>query len=736
LKLDEVVVTGTSGRTTKMRSSVSISTIESDAITNSNAASSAELLRSIPGIRAEASGGQSNANVGIRGLPISAGGARYVQFQEDGLPVLMFGDIAFATPDTWLRASGAIDRLEVVRGGTASTLTTGAPGGIINFINKTGLEEGGYYALTLGIGSSQFRNEFGYGGRINDKTRFYVGGFYRTGDGGRPGAANTENGGQINGNITRELDNGYIRFSFKHLDDHTPTYLPTPVRYVNGQIQTIPGLDPRRTAFYNAGWPLDSTLTGTNGRALSNIRDGLSAKTDAIGVEADIDLGNGLRFQEKFRWSKNSGRFIGVFPGDDVSAAPAGTTVATGPGAGAAFAGNKFTAVVFNTEVNNANLVVNDAKLSKTFNLAGGSKFTTTGGLFTSIQRVNLTWNFNQYSLSAVESGAQVLNVPGLVNGSPAFGGCCMNYQDSTYRTMSPYAILGYENGPWNLDASIRSDKNSASGDYYQTIGPGGTSGTAYALNKPQIIDYKFGKTSFSTGANYRANSNLAFFGRYSEGAAYLADRITFFNNPNLVNGGSSVIPTNDVKQFEGGAKWRSGNFSGFATVFLAKTDEINVDVTTSPIKVTRTKYDSKGIELEGAWRSGSFAINGGVTLTNASIIDSTNAALVGTTPKRQARLVYQLMPTYRWEKAMIGASIIGTTASKDDSPAGPVTVTLPAFFTVNAFANYQVTPTSQIGIGINNLFDVTGYTESNDGRGAARSITGRTIRATYKLTF
>ncbi|WP_163360909.1 TonB-dependent receptor plug domain-containing protein, partial [Escherichia coli] len=87
-----------------------------------------------PGIRAEASGGESNANVAVRGIPVSAGGARYIQFQEDGLPVLQFGDIAFATPDTWMRADAAFDRLEVVRGGSASTLATGAPGGIINFI--------------------------------------------------------------------------------------------------------------------------------------------------------------------------------------------------------------------------------------------------------------------------------------------------------------------------------------------------------------------------------------------------------------------------------------------------------------------------------------------------------------------------------------------------------------------------------------------------------------------------
>lgn len=736
LQLDRIVVTGTSARTSKMKTSVSISTLDGESISNSNAVSAAEVLRQIPGIRSESSGGESNANVGVRGIPISAGGARYLQFQEDGMPVLMFGDIAFATPDTWLRADGSLDRLEVVRGGSASTLTTGSPGGIINFITRDGREPGGFVALTKGLDFSQTRTEFGFGNKLTDKTRFYVGGFYRTGDGGRPGAAGTEDGGQIRMNLTHTLDNGFVRVGFKHLDDHTPTFMPTPVRFSNGKIEEIAGLDPRRTAFYNAGWPLDNTLTSNNGRAVSNIRDGLSAKSDVFSAEFDLDAGGGYRLNNKFRWSKNSGRFVGIFPGDDVAAAPAGTTVATGANAGLPYTGNKFTAVIFNTDVQDVGLTANDLKLSKAFDLGGGAKITGTGGLFTSMQRVKLTWNFNQYSLSAAESGAQVLNVPGVVNGSPGFGGCCMNTQDSKYRTTAPYAVLAYEAGPLNLDASIRQDRNSATGQYYQTIGPGGVAGVSYDLSQPQLIDYDFKRTSFSFGGNYAIDRDLSVFARYSDGASYLADRITFFNNPDLVNGTSSVIPKNEVKQVEGGVKWRSGGLSVFGTLFFAKTDEINVDLTTTPIRVTRTKYDAKGLELEAAYRVGGFSLAGGATLTDATVKDSTNAAIVGKTPKRQAKVVYQLSPTYAFGDATVGATIIGTTSSKDDSPAGPVSVTLPGFVAVNAFANYQLTPSVLVAVGVNNLFDTIGYTESNDGRGAARSINGRTVKATLKYTF
>lgn len=742
LQLDRIVVTGATGKVTKMRSSVSLSSLEGDSLVTNTAASATEILRSIPGLRSESSGGESNANVGVRGIPISAGGARYIQFQEDGLPVLQFGDIAFATPDTWIRADASLDRLEVLRGGSASTLATGAPGGIINFVSKTGLEQGGSLALTKGLGYDETRVDLGYGGRLAPKTRFWVGGFYHAGDGGRPGASGAEGGGQIRGNITQELANGFIRLSFKHLDDRTPTFLPTPVKYVGSKITEIAGLDPRKAAFNNAGWPLDKTLVSNNTVATSNIRDGLSAKTDAIGSELDLDLGAGLRLTNNFKWSKNSGRFIGIFPGSDVAPAPTGTTVATGAGAGSAYGGSTFQAVSFNTKVDDASLLADDLKLSKTFDLGAGSKLTTTGGLYTSVQNLNITWNFNQYALSAVADHAQLLNVPGTgnANGVSAFGGCCSNTQDSKYKTTAAYLSLGYEAGPLTVDASLRRDNNSASGVYYQSIAnpaAGAAYDRQYDLARPNVIDYSFINNAYSVGANYQLGKDLALFARSSKGAAFNADRITFFNAPALVNGASSKIPVNEVVQWEGGAKWRQGGLSLFATLFFAKTDEINVDPTTTPVRVTTNQYDSKGLELETAYRMGSFALQGGLTFTDAKITTSSNAALVGKTPKRQARIVYQLAPSMAIGDAInVGASIVGTGGSKDDGPTGPLSIDLPGYVAINAFASYQLTPATTLALAVNNLSNVIGYTESNDGRGAARSINGRTAKVMLKVAF
>lgn len=290
LSLDRVVVTGTAQGASKMKQSVSISSLEADQISNSGAASAAEILRSVPGVHTENSGGEGNANVTVRGVPISAGGSRYVQFQEDGLPVLLFGDVAFGTPDQFLRADANVDHLEVIRGGSASTLASNSPGGIINFISKTGDAAGGAVGLTYGVsGGAQRRLDFDYGGKLGAKTSFHIGGFNRVGEGDRPTGFNAASGGQIKANITQQLDNGYIRLSLKALDDRTPTFLPVPViTDSNGNIHQAPGINPL-TAFFISPSAGPDPVYGANGPTTTNPRDGLHVVSNAIGAEAQFN---------------------------------------------------------------------------------------------------------------------------------------------------------------------------------------------------------------------------------------------------------------------------------------------------------------------------------------------------------------------------------------------------------------------------------------------------------------
>ncbi len=735
LQLDKIVVTGTSTAVSKMKQSVSVSTLGAEAMEQVGATNAAELLRSIPGVRSESSGGESNANLTVRGLPISAGGARYVQFQQDGLPVIQFGDIAFATPDTWVRIDNSLARLEVVRGGSSSTSATNAPGGIINFISNTGEETGGSLGISKGIDYDQTRYDFGYGGSLGDKTRYYIGGFYRNGEGARNGGVSIEQGGQLSGNVTQSFRDGFVRLSFKMLDDHAPTLLPVPVKFnTDGSISTLPGIDPRRSSSYSPYLPQDLTLTRNNGRIASNINDGLTAKTTAFGLEAEFNLGEGFKLSEKFRNAKNTGRFIGIFPGDDPSAAPAGTTYATGPNRGQAYRGNAFSAVVFNTSLDNLGLIANDIKISKDLALADGAKLTATGGIYASTQNVGVTWNFNQYLLQATGDKPALLS--SAANGTAAFGGCCSNFMDASYRTNSPYVSLAMEQGALNIDASVRRDNQKATGIFNQSFYLAANAGVRYDDKLANNIDYDVKYTSYSLGGNYRITKDVAAFLRYSDGVSFNADRIAFFNDARLTNGSNSQTPINKVKQTEGGVKWRDQGLSAFVTLFQAKTDETNVDLTKNPIQPTANSYDAKGIEIEGGARLGDLKFTGGFTYTDAKITASGNKALIGTKPNRQADVVYQFGAVYDVAQLALGANVAGTTDAKDNGPKGANTIKLDGFAVVNAFANYRFNDKVSMQLGVNNLFDKLGFTESNDGRGAARAVNGRTSKISLKYLF
>ncbi|NJO56730.1 MAG: TonB-dependent receptor plug domain-containing protein, partial [Rhodospirillales bacterium] len=148
---EEIIVTAVARGQNRIESSVSVSTIGADTITKLAAPSAADLIRQIPGIRSEASGGEGNANIAVRGIPVSTGGARYIQLQEDGLPILEFGDIIFGNADNFLRADRSVARVEAVRGGSASTFASNAPGAVINFISRTGEQEGGAIQASVGL---------------------------------------------------------------------------------------------------------------------------------------------------------------------------------------------------------------------------------------------------------------------------------------------------------------------------------------------------------------------------------------------------------------------------------------------------------------------------------------------------------------------------------------------------------------------------------------------------------
>jgi outer membrane cobalamin receptor len=143
--LELVVVTASAGDRSKLNTSTSISSVNAEQIKDFDATSTAELYRMIPGIQvAGTQGDGGNSNIGVRGLRTPTGGSPFVQIQEDGLPVVLFGDIQFGNNDYWTHPMPTDERIEAIRGGTASTLASQAIGAVLNHISFTGRNDGGY----------------------------------------------------------------------------------------------------------------------------------------------------------------------------------------------------------------------------------------------------------------------------------------------------------------------------------------------------------------------------------------------------------------------------------------------------------------------------------------------------------------------------------------------------------------------------------------------------------------
>ena len=774
--LDAIVVTATAGGKSKLRSSVSTSDVTPDAVERAAPRSTAEIFRNIPGVRSESTGGEGNANIAVRGLPVAAGGAKFLQLQEDGMPVMEFGDIAFGNADIFLRYDGSVDRIQAVRGGSASTFASNSPGGVINFISNTGEVQGGSVGLTTGLDYASNRVDFQYGQPFGNGWRFHLGGFWRAGDGVRDAGYTAEKGGQVKANLTREFDSGYIRFHLKRLDDRAIGYLPVPTRATgsNGSphLGAIDGFDPARDTLQSRYFRTDIGLDGDNRRRRTDIADGMHPDSTAFGVEAQYRFGDGWRIDEKFRYADNSGRFVGQFPAEvgtasglAASVGGAGATLryASGPNAGQAYTGTTVRTHLFNTEINDFGNVVNDLKLTRSLDLGDG-KLDLGGGYYRSRQKIDMDWVWNSYLQTLEGNGrSALLDVYDASNanlsdhglyayGVPVWGNCCTRRYAATYTIGAPYFSLSYALGRLDVDASVRRDTGKARGRYAGSVqvanvdvnGDGVISAPERNVSEvnnaaASPVDYDWGYTSYSIGPNYLFQDDLAGFARVSRGGRANADRLLF----GVVRPDGSVRAQDAVDmvdQVEAGLKWRRGGFSLFGTAFYARTEEQNFELTSQ--RFFDRVYKAHGLELEASLRINEFFLNGGLTWTDAEISkDEITPTNEGHTPRRQADLVYQLTGGYQAENWTLGANLIGTTdAYTQDNNQ----LKMPGYTQVNLFADYRFAGNWVVGLNVNNAFDAFGITEAEEGAIVggteniirARSIPGRTISASIRYEF
>ncbi len=784
---NEIVVTGvvSAAGKNKIDTSISVSSLGAEAITATNPTNLAEIFRQLPGIRSESSSGGGNSNINVRGIPISTGGAKFLSMQEDGLPILLFGDHLFAPADGFYKSDSTLARVESVRGGTASTLTTNGPGGIINLIGKTGKTEGGSVGFGIGVDHKDYRVDAEYGAKLADDLYFHIGGHFQQGGDFRDLGYNPVSGGQLRLSLTKEFEAGYVRVTGKIIDKKEQAYFPQLVSRTgdanSGVVGTsLGGFDAANHSLYSNLTRNGLAVNGRNQLEPYDVADGLNHKVKSIGLETKFDLGGGIDLSTKTRYQDISGEFLGFFTyGALDAAALAGSTYYNGPLAGTAVTaanlpnGLASDVAVFDVNLDDMSNFANDVRLSKSFEVGSGTSVDLAVGHFFMHQNFKQDWHWTRL-VTTTENDAALIATPGSINGiagvNQAFGwdGSNRNY-DLEAQVSSPFAALAVKTGDLSFDASVRYDsmtqngiRTSASGGPFDVNGDGAITGTeaTVSLNRGTVdarADLKANNFAWSIGANYLIGDSFSVFGRASSGASFNFDRALDFGVRDASGGllaGAEGAYVDTVKQYEVGFKAQDlalggGELDFYGTLFLSKTEESNITIT--PPSGQIRSYDAKGLELEAYYNKGVFNLYATATYTDAKIKDArnsanvVNAALIGNRPQRQAKLIWAITPSLDFDRFRVSASWIGTGSSFANDAN---TLTQKGYSVVHLTGAVNLTESLEFSLNVNNLFDKAGITESaNDGReslyaGApntvtiGRSIQGRTVAANIRFNF
>ncbi len=754
LDMEEIVTVACRNPFMKLESSVAITTANSKQINELAPQSTADLLKVIPGFYVESSGGEVSNNLFPRGIP-QDGSYRYVAMYEDGLPVFEAPELAFANIDIMMRLDESIKSMEGVRGGTSSIYASNAPGGIINFISKTGGNKR-EMIVKLSAGTHDFKRlDFNYGGPLSKKMKFNVGGFLRSSKGIRSAHFTGNSGGQIKLNMTRLFKKGYFRVYGKYLNDRNIFYLPIPLQNPDDP-ESIPGLNANYGTItsVHAG---KASFPGPNGKVYRrDIRDGIHPKLTSFTLEFVYDFGQGWSMQNNFRIMKTDIEFNAIFPletpfnasffADSVkhlSEKPDVTHweyryASTG------------TPINDIAHLNNNGLIALNGwwTISKPLqntvnNLQINKKFAN--------HKISFAGYFSKYSagdfwywqniLTEVKDAPRLLDLVGLNSAGKVVYSVTHNgfeQYGSFYVNAMSYATVysTYFTDEWQatkklrLDTGMRLESHHYKGKVENTrddfvIGDGKTEAernVVFGDGTFRHYKHQFNEWAFSFGGNYSINHHLALYGRISRG----------FRTPDFEQWifSQDKGKTQYIYQMEGGLKVASPQFSLFSSFFFSHINNIPfIDEVFRNGRITHEKRFAKsrtvGVEFETVFiPTSSLHLNLIGTIQDPRLLELlsnkidprtgavTYKNLSGNRVRRIPQFIIDFRPSYSYKGFNIFYSwqYIGDRFVDDAN-----TAVLPGYNLISAGASYKFLKNKvRLGINISNLTNTIGLTEGN----------------------
>ncbi len=792
LDMETLVVTGTFNPETKLESSVAVTTLNPRNIEAQAPQNVADLLKSIPGFYVESVGGESNNNLWARGIPAD-GNYRYVVLQEDGMPVFEQPELAFGNADLWLRLDQSVARVEAVRGGSSSIFASNAPGGIVNFISKTGGEKfQGNFKQSVGVTYKHYRTDLDFGGPLGHKLRYHVGGFYRGSNGIRSPGFLADEGGQIKGNMTYYLDKGYVRASVKYLHDRNISYVNIPLQDANS-YKPIKGFDPLFGTLASRDIRFADVPKPNGKNLVADLRDGINPQVFSFSGEAFWGTGDGWILKNTFKRSIIDSKFIGIFPVGSLLPFDVFAKNVFGPDADYSYTYARGQDAGQTPDLSENGLIGEYGwwhvstplrDFSDVFSISKELRLHhVNGGYYFSNSNVEGLWQW-QNLLVDISDETRALNlvnnrtgVSYTKNGWSDYGSFYNHYH---FDTRVHAFFLNDKFMPTNkltLDLGLRLETGKMNGWIEKTaeFDLGDETTTAddkvqYGTGETTPVKFNYAVLAWSFGLNFKLGENAAFFGRTSKGFRAPDDmNFTGGVDESRPNGLNSKVAVENIYQYETGFKYSVPNLALFGTLFYSTFDRIPfAEFIRDPnnpdnfITLNETaKSRGYGLETEIIARHGPFTLNVIATVQDiryknwvfSQPVDDDNDPatpkvlkkinLDGNQIKRIPRQYFTIRPAY--QLGPVNLSV--TMQYYGDRFADPANrKKLPAYTQYNAVVSIALNKKISLQFSGHNLTNTLGIVEGDPRQDGivgstsdlfyAKPIYGRSIVASTSYTF
>lgn len=767
---EDIVVVGTAGAGTRRQDAAfAVTTLSADNIARAAPNSTADLLRTVPGVMAESSGGQNGANIFVRGYP-SGGDAQFVTFQFGGVPVFPPATLSFLENSQLIRLDETVERVEAVRGGTGSLFSNGQPGLTVNVVSRTGGNEFHGLGKVSYTDYDEIRGDAWVSGPLGANTGFMIGGYYAQGNGIRDPQFRAEKGGQVTANIHHDFDgNGSVEVYARYLNDHGQWLLPIPVVSTNGKISEYPGFDHGTGALAGRETRLTTNVVGRT----TDLSEGRGADVINTGIAFEHDLVDGLRFRERTSYLGGSANTIGLVPTEAPTAAS--NMAVTLGGAGSTVTSLSYVngggALAATTPVMRAGIWDVRKKISSFVSdtalewQAGNNKLT--GGFYYANYTSHDVWALGNQVLLTGEPNARLLNMTlsggrtATLNGFTSGPGFQVNAFYSGDDTAF-YAVDELQITPeLRIDGGVRWQRHIVDAAIRTPIAGGnvnldGNPNTLYdnavtVIGTPRQVRYSDSAWSYTAGINYDFTRQIGLFARYSVGHSFPQfDNLREASDANIA-AKTGLAQTAEVETYEGGVKVSTHLLNLYATVFHNKFDGLATTALIAGVPVSSNGgAKATGVELEGVVRPfEGFSLTAAGTYLDGTYRDffSNNGAIdnTGNQVQRQPKWQWRVTPAIDVDFGGFKPALFATLQYTGDRFSDVENAqVLPHFYQLDAGASVDVNDTVKLSVTGNNLTNEFGLTEGNPriigGQGSgpilARPILGRSFRFSAAVKF